>query len=297
MKFYPKSEKTQWFQDEWDMVVRRPHPREKEPNIGNRGDSIINTSLCAIAYDSYGVFIRGLIGCIRFRDVEVWRHPLFNRNNYEYDTTRDQYTMMIVAGVIRKTNYLTYLLENIKWRISDKHKQTPDFWLWQKSIKHNSKWIAALHHIGCIIWLFFAGLYEKYLRGYYGIQELDQVRYRYLDHYKPSDEEVKKYKKRSVLPGYALHLFSWQYYVMPKVKLLSWIMRKVALMAAPKYAYMVRMLLGAKVAYEDIESYEPMIGRPFAGLWNISRTKFSDYEHNNIDYDLLWKVYEMTQKK
>jgi hypothetical protein len=233
------------------------------------GDALWRTGIAFICYGEFNLHM-GIFSCYECRGVydQPMRFP-YNRvrepelYQWAVDTvSRDQVAMSIAALRWRHTN----LMEddfNIRWRLSKKHKLTPDLWLWLK--RKYTAWLVLiiLQFLIIVPWnALYRPIYRRLGAGWAG---------------------------KLIYPHYSLFITAFMLAVVPDSKLVR-IARKLISYDVEKSNYVLQLLLGNSVDTDAIASYKPESFR-----WNRRLDEPSNIyppgqryaEYNDIDTDLL----------
>lgn len=303
-----------------NMILGHDHSSNKYGNNGI-GDALWRTGW---AYTAYGnkKLKEGILSC--FTDEEdkkgkyIQAHRCYPRYRTD-DVSRDQIISALCSLKLNgQDKEVKRLRKGLRWKISKKFTMTVDMWLWLMAISTPQPLSFIFSLIFTIIHFFITAplvLWNSLLNRWAKMKEISQEKYNEnlksgmkvtntKDMEKPSKIRKLKY------PSYALHLFAWQLYSLPWNPL-KWLLKLACRPSVHKSNYLMKMLFGAKVLFNDIEEYRPMCGlrwqvRFFEGEENGEKICFynnceiieeNNYfhnehkittEYNSIDNDLLY---------
>ena len=215
------------------------------------GDSVGRNAFAYITWPDASFLKESILQCIRERDdgyLQFYRYP--GRGG---DTmSRDHVGAIIVALYInRDKKELDRILDNLPWRISRKHSQTVDFWLWQKSIKWKSFWISQLFYLLNILFFLVVIPFNWIIRKIIGIKRINLDNPKFI---KFREKTWKWYLNKSIYPHFALFLLAWQIKVLPG-SWIKWILQKLLLLESGNIV--IDGVLGKKISEEDWKAYKP----------------------------------------
>lgn len=277
-----------------------------------RGDAIGRTFEAYFAYGDRR-FVEAVKSCwvkVKTKNgyyYQGYRYPTHKDNDMSRDHVFNTVLMLIASGHFESE--IRQFVTHIPWRISDRYRQTLDFWLWTRAVS-GIWWAKILSPIVEIPIMTITLLWQKFI---YAItpfhQEMSQDEFAKI-------KDFKKTKRMKLLgstlyPSYTMTQYAWRlYYAKNSLskKILSWLLLKMA----NKHNYIVRMLLGDKVrpTAEQIFFYKTMMGGRWDGILNpeindrdlhiITKSRYpKDYDDmvkcNLLDVDLLRAVYKKTK--
>ena len=306
MSYNPENADTYFYIDDWGMVMTQPLWKGDE---GKERDSILRT---AWAYKAWGDkdLLHGVQGCSRLDKkgrIIFYRHP----TNSDNDMSRDH---IIGAILIQKfencSSILKWYANKLKWRISEKFCFTPDLWAWMKILA--GKW-----------WWWIPFVLLAYPTMTFNMLK-NKLIYR-LAEYTPEKHQLNWYPRyplitatqkqrilrRRLFPTYALYLFAWQLYVLPRNVFVRGL-QKIALKMVGRYNYLIRLLLddpeyktknGIAVIYQAVNKYRQMTNWRWATTLNETCDRHVEIvkkDHmnvaNRLEEDLLKKIWDETRK-
>lgn len=270
---------------------------------GNQGraDSLGRTVLAAIAYYEEQLLDNILQNCIiGFYPLKVLRHP-----DVKKGISRDHITYLLVGlKYFQQNQLLSYVVDSLRWKISDFARFTPDMWLWAKGLPMDSvgsrlaRWL--FYRIE-IPWMRLMYLWNKIIRFIAGFKpERDQLEF---DCQKLNQglNPIQKWFRKKMYPAYTLAILGWQLYVLPDSRLKRRLQR-VCLRMVGGYNYLIRLLFGDyTVTFDDVQNYKHMT----AWRWGVNLDETNDrtvyivtdpklIEDNTLETDLLQTVMSQT---
>ena len=254
--FNPDVKDTYYYVDDAGMVCTLGHDDTWRDSVGR-------TFLAWIAYGANSL-MDAIVKCTDYHDdgsFTFHRHPVKRSD----DMSRDHVTYTLLAMKFHDREKLELLVKGLKWRISDKFTFTIDSWFWMKSLTGSLSY-RFLFYLVSIPILIFNIIYDKIWFRLCGIgKELHHTEFTP----EPNGDKSKIIQKGSlsIYPMYALHILSWQLFVMPD-SIGKTIMQKLALILCGRYNYVVRILLNDKnkVTLRDLNEYDSMEGYRW-GSW------------------------------
>jgi hypothetical protein len=274
-----------WYFDEKAMILERLGYGED-----GIGDSVGRNAFAYITWPDASFLKESILQCIRERDdgyLQFYRYP--GRGG---DTmSRDHVGAIIVALYInRDKKELDRILDNLPWRISRKHSQTVDFWLWQKSIKWKSFWVAQLFYILNISFFLIVIPWNYLIRKIIGIKKID------LDEnpkfIKFQEKTWRWYLQKSIYPHFALFLLVWQIKILPG-SWIKWALQKLLLLESNNIA--IDAVLGKRISEEEWREFKPTASFIWSRRMDSSddiqlrrlteeESKFNDLNRGMLDY-------------
>lgn len=231
-------------------------------NVGwgthGKGDAAGRNAFAYICWPNETWLKDTIMQCVKQRDdsfIQFYRYP-----GQGADTiSRDHVGAIILALYINQDwDELKWILDNLPWRLSRKYQQTIDFWLWQKSLKHKSWWIAQIFFLTVIFQLVLIIPWNWLLRRILGFKII-----------KPEDvnkpfKPIQKFRwiNSCIYPHYALFLLAWQVKSLPG-SILKWICNQLIRVEARNP--IIKRIAGKKLSLEDYENYVPIAGFQWAG--------------------------------
>lgn len=216
------------------------------------GDSVGRNAFAYICWPNASFLKESILQCIGTGEngyLYFQRYPGSGADTM----SRDHVGAIILALYInRDKDELKWILDNLPWRISRKHSQTIDFWLWQKAIKWKSFWISQLFYLLNILFFLIVIPFNWIIRKIIGIKKID------LDNdpkfIKFQEKTWKWYLNKSIYPHFALFLLAWQVKVLPG-SWIKWVLQKLLLLESGNIV--IDGTLGKKISEEDWKSYKP----------------------------------------
>ena len=297
----PENIDTFYYVDEWGMLRRKPLSPE-ENSIGR--DSISRTTEGYFAWEDIELIYANRSCVLESYDergyyLKVYRHP----NNRDKDMSRDHIQGLLLGEKLAgNDDMLKHLAKNLRYRISEKHRFTPDLWAWMKILAGKWWWgpvffIISYFLITCyLLWNKFWLWYGRFSPEVHPKNWYPQWP---IKHATESHLRISK----GLYPTYALNGFCWQLYVLKSnvfVRGLRWL----TLQMVPRYNFLLKLLLGDKSVREiDVTSYKLMRGGRFSITLNESCDRYVDIitdpdliAANRLEEDLLKKLWEQRTK-
>ena len=177
-----------------------------------KGDSVGNVAFEYICYPNQKWLKDSIFQCIKQRDdtyIQFYRYPKFGADTM----SRDHAAAIILALYInRDHDDLNFVLSNLPSRLSRRHIQTPDFWLWQKYLKAklngNSRKLYFCRdlYLGLNILMFSLVLpFNFLLRTFLGIKKLEVE-----DIYNKRITGWRRMVGKLLYPDFAFFTLCWQ---------------------------------------------------------------------------------------
>lgn len=273
-----KNSRDTYFYMEDGFMYRQPREWDRE-DIG-KGDALGRTALASIVFcDERALrYLFHVAVCYDSQKdrIKVWRHP-----RSEDTVSRDHVAMLLIALYISGGSLQVLskvLIKDLKFRLSDRHVQTPDFWLWTQSLLR--PWVGYVWQIFSILQFAFVVPWNWFWR------ELTE----------DLPEDWRRVTDKLQYPTYALFIFAWQCYCTPRGplrNLLGWIARR----DAEPENYVIRGLLGQKIPAEFVKNYRSKKGLSWSNRsTSASRVPLpvasaKDIEFNDLDGQCLRWVY------
>lgn len=247
-----------WYYDQNKMILEN----ESWDEYKGKGDSVGRNAFLYICQPQLSFLKETLMACVKVQDntlVQTYRYP-----NFGADTqSRDHLGAIILALYINHDwEELSLILDNLPWRISRKYRQTIDFWLWHKSI--NPKVPTIIKKIYSILFLIINILlfliiipYNKLIRLILGIYQLQPI----YQSTSPNKRLDKNILARTIYPGFAFFLLTWQLKTIPE----NWLKKGLKRLLSFELTNPVtKHLLKGSNLNKELQEYKPMI--PF--LWS-----------------------------
>lgn len=307
MKFDPNNKETTVFVDEHNILLR-PNPSWKPDGDFGEGDCIGRTFDGYLAWEdnenyiTWGKekFINAVINCFPWKTdekgvyIQGYRHP--NRIDNEYnDMSRDHTIYALAFMKYVNSEFLNDMVDNLRWRISDKFTFTPDSWLWMKALTGNM-FRRFLYYLVSIPVMVISVLWNKFIYKMGGFSEESHQDDWVLVQNQDQPKRVLKWRKLGY-PLYAMRQVAIQLYVLPD-SFLKRVMQKVTLWGTPKHNYEMQILLGAEPNSDDVYGYKSMTGDRFSTVLNEVNDRsvhiITDpvlLEANVLDVDRLRALY------
>lgn len=202
-----------------------------------RHDALFRTSLAYLIYGEKR-FHDAIMSCFIVEDgkLKVYRH-----RDYGSDTvSRDQIAAALIALKFRGNfEDLRFILSHLKWKLSDRFKQTLDFYFWQKSLLCN-KYYANIFYIITYLFFLFVIPFNFVIRKIVGLKSVGQKEFTPDGFFK-----LPKWKQRLVklmYPTFALFLLALQIKVAPLTYLKIFAQRLI-LLEVEHSNYFIRNIL------------------------------------------------------
>ena len=185
--------------------------------------------------------------------------------------------------------------------MSEKFCFTPDMWAWMKILAGKWWWWVPFILITYPVTLFNM-LKNKLLYRLAGFTpEKHQLNW-YPRYPLITATQKQRILRRKLFPTYALYLFAWQLYVLPRNVFVRGL-QKIALMMAGRTNYLVRLLLGDRSVTDiDIKHYRQMTNWRWGTTLNETCDRHVEIlkrEHmnvaNRLEEDLLKKIWDETR--
>lgn len=209
-------------------------------NNEGRGDALWRTALA---------YLVGFERCLGGIDACIIPGKQYCRYPGDCDTTsRDQIAMAFCAIKLRNPEDILYFTHNLPWRISKKHSQTIDFWLWVKAIRGSYYALVAWHAVTFLI-LCFVVYWNFVIRLVTFVRKYDQ------HNFPPKEKRDKapKWKKKLwklLFPTYALFILSLQLKAAGPSQMTPFIEFLMRL-EAEKDNYFIQVICGGKAGNYD----------------------------------------------
>lgn len=277
-----------WYFDEYGMLLKKDGWGDN-----GRGDSLGINAFEWIVYPNDNELKKSVQQCIKYEygRLKILRHPNLQIDNI----SRDHVGAVILALYLNgEKSELNFILNNLKWRLSNRYIQTPDFWLWQKSIYHQSWVLAQVFYLTVLIQMIVIIPWNFLLRTIIGIKkvkDLDEWEFKPLTGW-------RKLLFKAVYPHFALFFLAWQIRSLPD----SWLktlVQKIARIEANNTV--IKATLGRKITKEEYKQYRPTS----CFLWSRRQDTSDDimmeyltepeYRFNDISKDMLDYFYTKQQ--
>lgn len=295
--YNPENKDTFYYVDDYGMLLRKPSWEGQD--LGER-DSISRNSEAYFAWRDKKLVL-AIRACFLPRKdkkgfyLKPYRHPNYKAD----DMSRDHILGALLAECFFVENYWLKTLEhNLRYKISENTRFTPDLWAWMKMLVGKWWWspvffvISYLTMTGYVLWNKFWYWYGKFSPEVHHLNWYPEWAFKRAT---ISQLRIRK----ELYPIYALNQFSWQLYVLKRnifVRGLQWLCLKIT----PRYNFVVRLLLGDNSVKElDVDSYKIMTG----DRWGVALNETCDRhvkvikdeklrEANRLDEDLLKKLWQ-----
>lgn len=263
------------------MFLREPEPWDPY-NLGE-GDAIGRTAIGYIITKST-ILRSGIMDCFRMKLTESGK-PYLQARRYptdfdsEYTMSRDHIAYALIALLeTGEKDRAKFISSNIRWKISELHSQTIDFWLWHKAATSENIFLTLLWHIFLIPQILLILPINKIGRG---IAKLLN----------------KQWPTKICFPTYAFFILAWQLrltretFVRPLVEYL-------ARFEVEKDNLVLQMLLRKRVDYEDIFKYKSRRGIRWSRRMdtpNKNEMRLATEDEvvvNDLDRGLLFYLYK-----
>ena len=314
MAFDPNNKTSHYFVDEHNIVLSQ-NPSWKPNGDFGEGDCIGRTLDGLFAWESDKNFIawggkekftEAVKSCFVLKTdkrgkqyMEGYRHP--HRVGVEYnDMSRDHTLYGLVFMKYIDSDFLKVMVDNLRWRISNKFTFTPTSWLFMKALTDNMPVRTLFYLITIPIMIMFV-LWNKFIYKMGGFSEESHQDNWVLVENNNRSEKILKWRKL-LYPIYAMRQKAIQLYILPD-SYIKKVMQKIMLWGTPKHNYEMKILLGGHVCRKDVYNYKPMKGGRFSTVLNEINDRevviITDPEllaANVLDVDKLRTLYEKNQK-
>jgi len=292
MGYNPSNKNTYYYIDEYGMMLCRFARNQ------GRADSVGRTVLATIAYCEDQLFKNVLSNCIiNLYPPKIIRHPEIEKPGI----SRDHVTYLFVGlKYFQRERLLKILSKEMRWKISDFAKFTPDMWCWMKGIAGSRFYLWLFYRIE-IFWMRLMSLWNRTIRkiGRFHL-EFNQWDYKMVNIVGDLQITSLQRKLRKWLyPAYSLHILGWQLYVLKDCKSKRRLQR-ICLKMTGRYNYLVRLLFGDQtVTLDDVNNYQHMT----SWRWGVNLDETNDRDtyiipnlnlisDNALETDLLRKVWD-----
>lgn len=191
-------------------------------------DALFRTSLAYLIYGDKK-FYDAIMSCFVLENglLKVYRH-----RDYGSDTvSRDQIAAALVALKLRGNYHdVKFIVENLKWKLSNRFNQTLDFYFWQKSLLCNRKFANIFYIITFFMFLFVIP-WNYVIRKIVGLKSVDQKKFIPDQFFNLSNWKQKAIKM--MYPTFALFLLALQIKAAPTTFLKSVVQNLVLLEVEP----------------------------------------------------------------
>lgn len=240
--------KTFWYFDENQMILESLGWGD-----GGKGDSVGRNAFAYICYPNEGWLKDTILQCIKMGDdgyLQFYRYPNFGANTM----SRDHVGAIILAFYInRDKEELKWVLDNIPWKLSRRHSQTIDFWIWHRALKYEKYrwWFSQILYLITILQFVLIIPWNFLIRNFLGIKKINLEK----DPKFITFVGWKKWIHKAIYPHYALFLLSWQIKVLSN----SWLKKIVQLLLQIESGNeVINAVLGKKMAWKRWD-YGPFI--------------------------------------
>jgi hypothetical protein len=287
--------KTFWYFDESGMILERLGWGEN-----GVGDAIGRNAFAYICHPNESRLKEYILRCVKIRDdsyVQCYRYP----DRGASTMSRDHVGAIILSFYInRDWDELDLILQNLPWRLSRKHTQTIDFWLWQKTLLHRKDrfkhWILSSSFlILTLIQFILIVPWNRLIRCLIGAKNIDPADHNYV---KPPKWKYRLYWM--MYPQFALFLLAWQLKVMPD-SLLKWIVQALASIESGNividrllnYGNIDRSQYRPTTSFiwsRRLDNFDDIMIRPmtsYEAKWNDLNQSMIDYLYFGIDRIML----------
>jgi len=276
-----------WYYDQNKMILEN----ESWDEYKGKGDSVGRNAFLYICQPQLSFLKETLMSCVKVQDntlIQTYRYP-----NFGADTqSRDHLGAIILALYINQDwDELSLILDNLPWRISRKYRQTIDFWLWHRSINPKvhpimKKVYSNLFILLNILLFLIIIPYNKIIRLILGIYQLKPI----YQSTEPNKRLDKNILAKTIYPGFAFFLLTWQLKTIPE----SWFKSGLKRLLSFELLNPVteHLLKGSELNENE---YKPMIPFIWSGYLdnssNRSRTVFEDNELKGLDLNKIMLQY------
>lgn len=231
-----------------------------------------------------------IMQCVKQRDdsyVQFYRYP-----DRGADTmSRDHAGAIILALYInRDQDELSWILNNLPWRLSRKHSQTIDFWIWQRALKGKSFILSQVFFILTLIQFILIIPWNWLIRTILSVKKVDPHNNPKWVKFRP--KSWKWYLQKTLYPHYALFFLAWQLKVV-RQSWFGWIVRWFV--AIESGNIVIDALLKGSMPETDWKSYKPTTSFIWSRRMDSSddvyivpmseeRARYNDLNRSMIDY-------------
>lgn len=283
----PTYDKSFWYLDEKGMILERLGYGED-----GIGDSAGRNAFAYICWPDASFLKESTLQCIKERDdgyLQFYRYPGKGGNTM----SRDHVGAIILAFFINRDEAeLDWILGNLPWRLSRKHSQTIDFWLWHRAIKRESFWIAQIFYFLNILFFLIVIPWNFLIRKIIGIKKIDI--HKNPKFIKFQEKTWKWYLWKTIYPHFALFLLAWQIKVLPG-SWIRWLLQKLLLLESNNVV--INAVLGKPLSDKEWKSYIPTTSfiwsRRMDNSDDILLRKMNDEEsrYNDLNKGMLDYLY------
>lgn len=295
---------TQCFVDQKHKMMLIQNPGWALNKDNGKGDSIGRTFISYFNYKDER-FLEGIEDCW-VKKERNWFWKLLGKKyyyqgyryptHYDQDLSRDHLLYSILAfkySGYYSNDKLKEFVKHLRFKISKRFTFTINLWFWTRAVCKN-KFYERLFYAIDIPFFQFIRLWNKII---YKIAPFERENSQ--DEWIKIQNELKPkriVKLASLLfPIYALHNKSWQIYLMPDSKRKRKL-QKICLDLAPKYNYVIKMLLGDKKSFtkKAVWNYKSMTSGRWTGILNpwindrdmniIKDEKLLKFNVQDVDY-------------
>ena len=263
-----------------------------------KGDAIGRNAFAYICWPNAFFLKESILKCIKLRDdgfIQIYRYP-----NWGGDTiSRDHVGAIVVAFYInRDWEELDNVLNNLPWRLSRKYSQTVDFWLWHRSLKYRSFWLAQIFYLINVLFFIFTIPWNFFVRKILRIKKIKNLEDAKFIHFPAKSWKWRLHK--TLYRHFALFLLAWQIKILPK-SWLKWLLQKLLLLESNNAV--ISAVLGRPITKEQRESFEPITSFIWSRRLDTAddillrymsddESRFNDLNRGMLDY-LYYRIDEI----
>ena len=282
--------------DDWGMVLTKPL---WEGDGGSERDSIFRTAIAYKAWDDIEL-VYAARACVleswdeRGKFYQMFRHP----DNRDADMSRDHVLgMLMLEKFAGNDAILKEYAENLRWRISTRHKFTIDLWAFMK-ILGGKWWWTPVYYVASYVSMGY-NLIKNTIIGKICKFSPEVHQWNWdprwaLKNITPLQAKLR----RRLHPMYAIESFGWQLYVLPRNVFVRGL-QKISLKMIGRYNYLTRLLLGDySVTGTDINHYKQMTSWRWGVILNetcdrhVEIIKHKDMvAANRLEEDIIKKLF------
>jgi len=280
-----KKDGLKFFVDDYGLMLSRSENWDTNPTHGI-GDALYRTALFYIIYPNEKRLKQAIMSCFIVEKgvLTIKRHPTINESN----VSRDQIAAALIALKINgDIDELSFILNNLPIKLSNKAFQTLDFYLWQKSLL-GSKTFSFLFCLLTYLIFLFVVPFNKLVRKILGFKSVPPEQWTFPGRMSKTKQALSK----ALFPPYAFFLLVWQVYVCPNNRIKK-NLKKLLLLECEESNYVLRGLLGEKVITQKlIDTYQSRGLRwtnrlDESCLLSLNPLTQEEKQFNDLDLDLL----------
>ena len=281
-----------WYFDEKGMILERLGWGED-----GKGDAVGRNAFEYICRPNESFLKESILRCIKVRDdsyVQFYRYP----DEGAESMSRDHVGSIILALYInRDFDELDFILKNLPWRISRKHTQTIDFWLWHRilllqrtSLCNLAKLVSYVFLVLTLIQFVLIIPWNWIVRKILSIKMVDPHNNPVWQRFAP--KSWKWYLHKTLYPHFSLFLLAWQIRVLPASLLKQFVQCMLRIESAN---IVIDAVLGKPISIDRWKSFKPTTSFIWARRMDSSndilivplsekQAEFNDINRSMLDY-------------